>query len=122
MQRSLNANWKGVGQVGLTEYNNMVRRAKKSELPVEVSIEYMSKLYEAQNRTCVLSGLPLVIRAGSGNASIDRIDSDKGYVAGNVQWVDKRVNIMKNSIPEAEFIELCRLIILHKEPDSDVDN
>ncbi len=41
------------------------------------------------------------------NMSIDRIDSNIGYEEGNIQWVDKRINMMKGSLSNEEFIELC---------------
>jgi hypothetical protein len=44
-------------------------------------------------------------------ASLDRIDSSKGYIIGNVQWAHKMVNRMKNDMPQEEFIEFCRDII-----------
>ncbi len=119
VKRHQNANWKGYGKVGGTEYNNMKRRAIKKGYAVEVTIEDLSALFEAQGEKCALTGIPLTIHSGKGNGSIDRIDSKKGYVKGNVQWVDKRVNMMKNAIPEAEFVELCRLIYL-KQEKSDV--
>jgi hypothetical protein len=31
---------------------------------------------------------------------MDRIDSNKGYVEGNVQWVYKYVNLMKRDFPQ----------------------
>lgn len=115
VQRHKNANWKGYGKLGMTEYNSMVKRAKMKGHEVSVSIEDLAKLFEAQEEKCALTGIPLVLWTKKGNASIDRIDSSKGYVKGNVQWVDKRVNLMKNAIPEAEFVELCRLIYLKQE-------
>ena len=41
------------------------------------------------------------------NLSIDRIDSFKGYEKDNIQLVDKRINMMKGSLSNEEFIELC---------------
>lgn len=41
-------------------------------------------------------------------ASLDRIDSSKGYVKNNVQWVHKTINIMKQAQSNEEFIKLCR--------------
>ena len=43
-------------------------------------------------------------------ASLDRIDSTKGYFIENVQWVHKYVNIMKWHTANQEFIEWCKLI------------
>lgn len=47
---------------------------------------------------------------GNLTASLDRIDSSKGYIEGNVQWVHKRINKMKLDDSDTEFIEWCRLI------------
>lgn len=115
VQRHRNANWRGYGKLGMTEYNSMVKRAKTKGHEVNVSIEDLARLFEEQGEKCALTGIPLVLWTKKGNASIDRIDSKKGYIKGNVQWVDKRVNMMKNAIPEAEFVELCRLIYLKQE-------
>lgn len=42
--------------------------------------------------------------------SIDRIDSNGVYEEGNVQWVDKRINMMKGTLSNEEFIELCTMV------------
>ena len=44
-------------------------------------------------------------------ASLDRIDSSKGYIEGNVQWVHKRVNLMKGNMSTENFIEWCNLVV-----------
>jgi hypothetical protein len=43
-------------------------------------------------------------------ASLDRIDSSKGYCEDNVQWVHKDINRMKNTFDQDYFISLCKLI------------
>lgn len=40
-------------------------------------------------------------------ASLDRIDSSKDYTIGNVQWIHKSINLMKNVIPQDIFVEWC---------------
>jgi hypothetical protein len=47
-------------------------------------------------------------------ASLDRIDSSLGYVRGNVQWLHKDVNWMKNTLDQDRFIELCKAIVNHE--------
>lgn len=42
--------------------------------------------------------------------SLDRIDSTKGYIEGNVQWVHKSVNIMKSTLTQEQFINFCKLV------------
>ena len=38
------------------------------------------------------------------------IDSTKGYIVGNIQWVHKDINIMKNDLDLDSFIYYCRLV------------
>ena len=79
-----------------------------------ITIEYLWELYLKQNRKCALTGVELYFNSRSGktdgNISLDRIDSLKGYIEGNVQWVHKDANIMKNKLPQDRFIYLCGLI------------
>jgi hypothetical protein len=69
----------------------------------EVTLEQLIELWEAQNGRCAVSGVVLTHHVdGSGhkdfNASIDRIDSQLGYVPGNIQLVALRVNILKQTL------------------------
>ena len=74
----------------------------------------MWDLFIKQNRKCALSGLELSFPKINGDqsytASIDRIDSSLGYIEGNVQWVHKDINIMKNKYDQDYFIQMCKLI------------
>lgn len=107
-------NWKGHGDIGLSYYSDLKREGERRGYTFQVSISYLWDLFLEQNKKCTLSGLPLVFGKtkldNEANASVDRIDSTKGYVEGNVQWVDKRINFMKGSLPQQEFIQLCKLI------------
>ena len=79
--------------------------------------EYLYQLLVEQKFCCALTGQPIVMANtiaddmhGGTSASPDRIDSNKGYVIGNVQWVHKDVNKMKWDYPQEYFIETCRKI------------
>lgn len=86
-------------------------RVKKDVSPnKEFSIpeEYLQTLWEESDGRCALSGIHMTHHTdGSGrkdlNASVDRIDVDKGYVPGNVQLVCDRVNTMRNVLSVSEF-------------------
>lgn len=78
-------------------------------------------LHKKQKGLCVLSGLPIIVATtikndmrGETTASLDRIDSSKGYVRENVQWVHKLVNKMKMDLDESVLISLCESIATHK--------
>jgi hypothetical protein len=49
---------------------------------------------------------------GQATASLDRIDSSKGYIEGNLQWLHKRINIMKGNMSEKEFLDFCESVTL----------
>ena len=92
-------------------------------IPFEVSIEQVQHLFEKQNAKCALTGINLVFEsAGKRNgqfnrrertASLDRIDSSKGYTLDNIQWVHKIVNIMKQDLSDEKFINWCCKVASH---------
>lgn len=50
-------------------------------------------------------------------ASLDRIDSSKGYTKDNVQLVAFIVNYMKNALSESEFLTICNGIVKKAKKD-----
>jgi hypothetical protein len=76
-----------------------------------------------QNFKCKLSGLEINFSHSkkdnyNATASIDRIDSNKGYIKGNLQWIDKNVNLMKNHFNQDYFLEICERITEQKRKGS----
>lgn len=71
-----------------------------------------------QKFKCALSGIDINITKSFATkenrilntASLDRIDSSKGYIKGNVQWVHKDINVMKLDLTQEQFINYCKLI------------
>lgn len=78
----------------------------------EITFEYAQKLFNEQNGYCNLTGIPLFFDRNTKirNASLDRINSNFGYIEGNVQWLDKNINIMKKNYDQEHFIELCKIV------------
>lgn len=112
-QGSKHVHWRGFGDVPgsyVTYYKN---NAKKRAIAFDITGDYMWELFLHQDRKCALSGLPIRIgRKGREEvtASLDRKDSSKGYVIGNVQWVHKHINMMKLDHDQDYFIKLCSQI------------
>ena len=75
------------------------------------------EVYIAQGGVCALSGLPIGWAEVGPNhtASLDRIDSSRGYTVDNIQLVHKDVNFMKQSYSQEYFLELCKKITKYKE-------
>lgn len=92
-------------------------KRKRTCKEFNLSIEDMWELFIKQKRRCALSGVELYFHSRSerndGTASLDRIDSNKNYEIGNVQWVHKHVNIMKNAFPQEYFLDFCEKITRH---------
>lgn len=116
-----NTKWRGRGKIGLSVLNRILHNAKRRCLDSTLTLEDLWQLFLKQHGCCAISGIPLDFatisecKAGRTNtASLDRIDSTKGYTLDNVQWVHKRVNEMKMSQSQEEFIQLCRLIVQHQ--------
>lgn len=77
-------------------------RKKKS---CNITKKYLEKILEKQDFKCALTGRRF--SDDLSDASLDRIDSNKGYIYGNVQLVLAKVNIMKNDMPQEDFIKAC---------------
>ena len=87
-------------------------RAKGRVIPVKVTKEDIKRLIINSNGRCALSGLKLTtVRNNPLKASLDRIDSSKGYINGNIQVVATCVNIAKSNLPQKDFIKMCKAIV-----------
>jgi hypothetical protein len=109
-----NCLWGGVGNISGTYWCTMCGGAKRRGIPVEITKQYLWDVLVKQNFICALSGVLLILNSKNGcydgNASIDRIDSSKAYIEGNIQWVHKYVNLMKLDKSSEEFIRWCKLV------------
>jgi len=107
--------------ISLTFYNKTQHQANLRGIEFNVSPEYLESIFTGY---CYLSGIKLEIgtysrannKLNMGNASIDRINSDIGYIEGNVSWVYKPINTMKNVLTCEEFINICNRIVEHNAP------
>lgn len=117
--------WRGCGEISLTYFNQLVKGSKKGtnrrtkDIEFALTIEYLWELFLKQNRKCSLSGETLCFGTlaevknkedREQTASLDRIDSSKGYIEGNVQWIHKNLNLMKQALPVDVFIEWCKKV------------
>lgn len=97
-------------------------RAAKKNIPFNLTIEYLEKLWEEQNGICAISGIVMSHTILEGkldtNASIDKKEPSLGYIQGNVQFVCNRVNMMKSNMPIDNLLHFCKLIINNNEKGS----
>jgi len=116
---SNNSCWKGFGEITHDLYTTYKHSAKAKNLEFKVSIEYLWKLFIKQERKCSFTGEELYFNKTYKNksdrtASPDRIDSSKGYIEGNIQWVHRDVNKLKKNFSDERFLEICEKIIKYK--------
>jgi len=119
-------NFKGCGQLSGKYWGRIKKHAISRNLEIKISIEEAWDVFTKQNGkdtlsghgTCALSGLPIFLKRNlsydkykpNQTASLDRIDSTKGYYINNIQWVHVDVQKMKMNLPEDRFIFLCESI------------
>ena len=99
-----------VGELSVTKFSKIKRAAKERNLEFNVTMFYLWNLFLKQNKTCALTGDVL---ENIDKASLDRIDSSKGYIEGNVQWTTSIANICKYTLTMEEFVCLCNKIVNH---------
>lgn len=97
-------------------------KASKRNKEFNIEKDYVISLYEKQNGLCAISGEKLTYDKDnvSSNISIDRIDSQIGYVEGNIQLVCTHVNIMKWNKSTNELIDWCKKIITNYKVEEKV--
>ncbi len=107
--------WKGCGELSKHLFNTYKNSAISRNLQFNVTIEYLWDLFLKQNKKCALTGWdihfpPSYKENSNKTASPDRIDSSKGYIEGNIQWVHQDVNYMKSNINNDYFLKICKAI------------
>ena len=105
--------FKGHGKIGSKYWSGVKRHARDRRLKFEISIEQGWDLFNKQGGRCAFTGEQLTFKISKGEiqtASLDRIDSTRGYTLDNVQWVHKTVNMMKRNLGNDEFLDWIKKI------------
>ncbi len=119
---SKNKGWTGHGDISGRMFSAIKRDALRREIQFDVTIQQIWELFLTQNATCVLSGQSIKIsnRTDLCTASLDRKDCNIGYTISNLQWVHKKVNIMKNRFSDTEYIAWCRLVVNNQQVKEEI--
>jgi hypothetical protein len=80
-------------------------RASSIKVPCDIDAEYLESIWTP---TCPVLGIPISIatkRGEDGAAELDRFDPFKGYTKGNVVFLSRKANNLKNQLT-LETLEL----------------
>lgn len=100
-----------------------MKKARDRRHETDLDLPYLKALWEQQGGRCALSGVQMEIPPTTGafdarrrdplKPSLDRIDSSKGYLKGNVRFVTMIANFAKQGFSDDVLIEFCRAFVAH---------
>jgi hypothetical protein len=108
-----NCQWTGTKHISTRYFNTRISSIKKDKnFDSNADINYAEEVYVKQNGKCAFSDIELTPATThkDDTASLDRIDNNKGYDVGNIQWVHKEINDMRGILPPPRFKHLCTLV------------
>jgi len=104
-------------KICITFFKKIQSNSIKRGLSFDLDIDYLWDLFLKQNKKCALTKVDINIVNATisynyhlNTASLDRIDSSKGYEKDNIRWVHKAINHIKSDIDDNDLIYLCHLI------------
>lgn len=99
----------------LSPFRNHLKRMKTRRPETTTTLLDLKDQWSHQNGLCAISGQKMLLPLGTGEklqhqpllASIDRIDSSKGYTTDNIQWVCLIAQYAKNVFSNQDVIQFC---------------
>ena len=115
LQKMIGANnpaWTGYKELTGKYFSNIRQGAKQRKLDFLITKKELWDLYIEQDKKCALTNVELTLPNGNTknleyDGSIDRLDSNKGYIIENLQWVWHKINRLKNNYDQDDFIYVC---------------
>tara|TARA_B110000977_G_scaffold194682_1_gene271742 strand:+ start:44 stop:817 length:774 start_codon:yes stop_codon:yes gene_type:complete len=105
--------WQGTTNIPKTFLNRIKIGARERNIKFNIVIDDLEILYLKQNQRCAYTNIKLTFASDSSQtASLDRIDSSKGYEITNIQFLHKDINLMKLNLDEDAFLNFVEHIFL----------
>lgn len=97
-----NPNYKGnsdLEKIFIDRLKLMKVRALNKGFGFDIDLDYLKKIYKEQDGKCFYTNIPMIINGNRSynTLSIDRIDSDKGYIKGNIVFCLLCINTFKSN-------------------------
>jgi len=97
---------------------NAKNSANKRQQLFDLTIADIVECWRIQNGICAYSGRSMTLESGSLNTvSIERIDSEEGYIPSNTILVCQAINRMKSDFGFDDFFELCKDVTMFLSDD-----
>jgi len=84
-------------------------KTKRGDKGFDIDLEYILYIYNKQEGLCIYTGTEMITKKGVGlldnTLSFDRINSEKGYIKGNVVLCTKKINVCKSNLNQETFKE-----------------
>ena len=93
---------------------DMKKRANKNGLDFDLDENYLQYLWKECCGVCKMTGVKMLKKTEINNPysmSVDRLDSDKGYVKDNVRLVSRWYNVSRNKWGDKFTFEMCQRVI-----------
>lgn len=105
-----------------------LQRQKRPNSPVKelsITLQDLKDQWDLQGGACPYTGWKLVsppntttwkrLEKSPDRASVDRIDSSKGYVKGNIQFVSLVAQYAKNMWNEKQLYDFCEAVVTNRK-------
>lgn len=107
---------KSYEEIDGNQWVSMIGGARNRNIEFNITQKQVWELFLKQNRKCALTGWSISFKGGrKRTASIDRIDSKKGYKIDNIQIVHKVINRLKMAFEEDFLFQASRAIFIHNK-------
>ncbi len=105
-----------------TKFRYHFRNISSRNKEVSITVQDLKEVWDNQKGICPYLGIKLYLNSYSKikkdpitSASLDRIDSSKGYIKGNIQWISRSMNYLKNDMSDQKVLEIIELIYKQKK-------
>lgn len=97
-------------------FRQHLRRAKRRKYFCNLTLEEMKEVWDNQNGICIYSNVPLIPASYKEEnnpiytMSLDRINSNIGYIKSNIQFISIAMNHLKHKMTHEQMLEILQIL------------